>query len=311
MSTTDTYNGSGGSGNRAGLLFVPLKKPFLNKIPTPEAAWTFLKSYDRYIREMEHRVRAQEGDGYEPEPLRFFFEPELVTFLENHVEEISLEDEEELSDPALRTWLEDIVALEDFRTLPEILASIRWVAAAGSTLDQQTLNFMRACYKVLERYSVVDRFSEKDIIKIVCERLPAPLRNATRDHFMLLRGAETKKVLKKFWLFLRKTAQAHDQVARYYSPAAAAGKPETSKKRGGGNDGNSGKSTGGGNSSATRVAALPQPQLLMPAKPNLTRKAVMLAIILVANARTLTPPEMRPRRARARRLALLRRPAQD
>ena len=99
-----------------------------------------------------------------------------------------------IPDEQLIEWLQAIVAEEDIRPLAEILGHLQW-PTTGATLLHQSELFQIDTLVFLRDARSRDLHDEKSIIKILCTRLPRPLKLSSLQYFApgCLRGAEAKK----------------------------------------------------------------------------------------------------------------------
>ena len=218
-------------GSKGTSLFTPVSRPFLKSIPEPASARRFLKAFELYSHELAHRRLNNQGGVQQLEPMHFCIHQNVLDWL-IACKELTFDVETKLiPDQQLIDWLQAIIDDEDDRPLAEILARLQW-PSTGSTLQHQAEIFQMETIVLLRDARARDMHDEKSIIKLLCSRLPRPLKLSALEYFAqgCLRGAEAKKNIKKFWKWLIDEAVKHDNTRRFYLQSAAmANKPPAQK----------------------------------------------------------------------------------
>ena len=230
---TETYR-------RAETLFMPMQRPLLRQVPDAAMARSFLKEVERYQKEVEIRMKVGESAEKEADPLWFFLETYLLNFLRESEESFPDDRDVAVTDLVIRSWLESVAKIDDGRSLSEILAEVAWPRAGGNstirrynnrastiggsdrvviqgvlTLERAAQIFRMEVGRVLDDHHVLERFTEKRVVKELVTKCPAPIQVAIREHFGLKIGEESKKSLTKFWKLVISATKVHDEARRH------------------------------------------------------------------------------------------------
>ena len=229
----DTYR-------RAETMFVPLQRPLLQQVPDAAMARAFLQEVDRYQNEVKVRMKLGEGSDQKADPLWFFLETYLLNYLRQSEDTFPEDRDVDVDDEVIRSWLQSVAKVDDGRSLGEIFTEVVWPRTGGTssirrynnkastiggadkvviqgviTLERAAQIFRMEVIRVLDDHQVLERFTEKRVIKELATKCPAPIRSAIREHFGLKIGEEAKKSLSKFWKLVLSTTKMHDETRRH------------------------------------------------------------------------------------------------
>ena len=145
-----------------------------------------------------------------------------------------------VEDDVIRAWLESVAKIDDGRSLSEIFAEVVWPRTGGAstnrrynnrastiggadrvviqgvlTLERAAQIFRMEVRRILDDHQVLERFTEKRVVKELASKCPAPIQSAIKEHFGLKAGEETKKSLSKFWGLVSQATKVHDEARRH------------------------------------------------------------------------------------------------